>query len=692
MIAARRASLAVLALVLTSVPSGGQAGGRVWNDSATLEVVSRAIARRAAQLADTGLVDYKAKAHGYLTFFAQVGEGFPDPPKIVRADEIAVEVYWLAPNYSKQRVVGRRDTLLLPTDINYHRDHLAVVQNNFPSVIRLGDGDEVRDVPHPLSAVGRQAYDFAVADSLSIRVAGRAWDVIAVDVRPRDDRLPRVVGTVYLDRATGSIVRLNATFTRAALIDPALEDVSVALDNGLVDGRFWLPRRQEIEIRRTGEWLEFPARGIIRGEWDLCCVEANQHLGRELFVGPEISIAPPSELAKYPFEGKLGDSLRARIISAGADRPAAALLDRARELVRAEAVTRATALAGSARSISDFVRVNRVEGLALGGGATVRVAPMAQLRGSVRYGLDDALFKFRASLSLAAPFRSRITLGAFDEYRDARVVPEMSRLGNSFAAQEIGADYTDEYRVSGYAATLSWGSTWRGFLEIERTRERALTVHATPYSGSYRAALPAEPWKGTRALVSVSSPAMSGPFDLALKFSARASFTWQGGDSAGQRLHPSHFERLTSQFSAIRATSLGEWEFSALAIAAGGGSPLQSGAILGGPTTAPGYPASMIRRRGAGLARIEWRVPVGGFAISLGRFGTTRVPILLAPFANQVWNDTDLGSSVGSSHRSIGLGLITAHDLLRIDIARGVDRLGRWILYADFGKAFRPIL
>ena len=236
-----------------------------WNDARTMALVDLAIARRAAQLADTGLADYRANAHGFLTFLAQLGEGFPDPPKVVRTDELALEVYWRAPNQSKQRIVGRRDTLLLPTDIAYHRDHLAIVQNNFPSVIRLGEGDEVLDVPHPLSAAGRAAYDYAVTDSLLIRTSDRAFDVLEVKVRPRDDRLPRTVGAVYLDRASAAVVRMTLSFTRAALRDPQLEDVSIILDNGLVDGRFWLPRRQEVEIRRAGTWLDFPARGIIRG-------------------------------------------------------------------------------------------------------------------------------------------------------------------------------------------------------------------------------------------------------------------------------------------------------------------------------------------------------------------------------------------------------------------------------------------
>ncbi|HEY5061852.1 MAG TPA: hypothetical protein VII52_09975, partial [Gemmatimonadaceae bacterium] len=156
--------------------------------------MNRATARRVRQLADTELADYQATAHGYVTFLAQFGEGLRTPPKIVKSDELELEVYWRAPNQSKQRIVGRRDTLLLPTDIAYHSDHLGIVQNNFPSVIRIGDGDEVRDVPHPLSQVGLQLYDFALTDSFAIGSGTQRIRVREIKVRPKDDRLPRVVG------------------------------------------------------------------------------------------------------------------------------------------------------------------------------------------------------------------------------------------------------------------------------------------------------------------------------------------------------------------------------------------------------------------------------------------------------------------------------------------------------------------
>src|SRR6266496_1133539 len=301
-----RVSIRTLALII--IAASRLSAQQTWNDPRSRSLVEHATERRASQLADTALVDYRATAHGYVTFLAQFGEGFPEPPKIVKADELGLEVYWRAPDLSKQRIMGRRDTLLLPTDINYHRDHLGIVQNNFRNIIRIGEGDEVQDVPHPLSPAGLQVYDFAIHDSLQIRLGTRVLDVYEVRVRPKDDRQPRAVGAVYIDRATGEVVRMAFSFTRAALIDKDLEDVSVVLENALIEGRFWLPRRQEIEIRRTGTWLDYPARGIIRGRWEICCYEVNTPVPASIFAGPEILLAPRGTKQKNPFVGQILDS------------------------------------------------------------------------------------------------------------------------------------------------------------------------------------------------------------------------------------------------------------------------------------------------------------------------------------------------------------------------------------------------
>ena len=415
-----RRSIAVLlaACGFSQVASIAPLGAQEWNDPRSRALVEQATERRALQIADTLLVSYKSAAHGYLTFLAQVGEGFTEPPKIVKADELALEVYWRAPNLSKQLIAGRRDTLLLPTDINYHRDHLGIVQNNFPNIIRLGDGDEVRDVPHPLSADGLNQYDYAIRDSLQIRLGPRTLDVYEVRVRPKNDREPRAVGAVYIDRESGEVVRMAFSFTRAALRDKELEDVSVVLENGLIEGRFWLPRRQEIEIRRTGTWLDYPARGIIRGRWEICCYQVNIPINPALFTGPEIALAPRGTPLPVPFTGNVLDSLPPDV-RAVTDADVAKVQEEARALVRGQALARTRSTSFSARSVSDFVRANRVEGLALGAGIAQRLGQGSSISARGRYGLDDEKLKGRGGIAFRTATGAGFDLAAFDDYSEA---------------------------------------------------------------------------------------------------------------------------------------------------------------------------------------------------------------------------------------------------------------------------------
>src|SRR6184192_136015 len=440
-----RTAASTLAMIAVAWPLAAQ---QTWNDPRTLALVQRATERRASQLADTALVDYKATAHGYVTFLAQFGEGFPEPPKIVKADELGLEVYWSAPDLSKQRIMGRRDTLLLPTDINYHRDHLGIVQNNFRNIIRIGEGDEVRDVPHPLSPVGLQEYDYAIHDSLQIRLGDRVLDVYEVRLRPKDDRQPRAVGAVYIDRESGEVVRMAFSFTRAALIDKDLEDVSVVLENALIEGRFWLPRRQEIEIRRTGSWLDYPARGIIRGRWEICCYEINKGIPPSYFAGPEIVMAPAAERAQnpFPFTGHVLDSLPPDV-RAVTDEDVKKVQEEARALVRAQALARSRSFAFSARHLSDIARFNRVEGLALGSGFLQRIGAGFAVAASGRYGFSDKETKGRGALEYHTGAGSSLILAAERQYRDVSDEQETSLVRNTIASQEFGSDYTDTYDV-----------------------------------------------------------------------------------------------------------------------------------------------------------------------------------------------------------------------------------------------------
>src|SRR3970040_560490 len=106
-----RAARAALVAVLWRPGVAAPPAAQDWNDARVTALVTRATERRARQLADTGLTDYTATALGSLTFLAQVGEGFPDPPKVVKADQIGVEVYWRRAHHSQQLMFLRPHSL-----------------------------------------------------------------------------------------------------------------------------------------------------------------------------------------------------------------------------------------------------------------------------------------------------------------------------------------------------------------------------------------------------------------------------------------------------------------------------------------------------------------------------------------------------------------------------------------------------
>ena len=687
-----------------------QVGAQEWNDPRTRALVEAATDRRARQIADTALASYKAIAHGYLTFLAQLGEGFTEPPKIVKADELALEVYWQAPNLSKQWIVGRRDTLLLPTDIAYHRDHLGIVQNNFPNLIRVGEGDEVKDVPHPLSSAGLAEYDFAIRDSLRIALGPRNLEVYEVRVRPKNDRLPRIVGAVFIDKESGEVVRMAFSFTRSALLDKELEDVSIVLENGLIEGRFWLPRRQEVEIRRTGTWLDYPVRGIIRGRWEICCYEVNVPLPTTMFAGPEILLAPRGTKQQIPFVGQILDSLP-QDVRAVTDADVAKVQEEARELVRAQALARAHNVSLSARGLSDFARVNRVEGLALGTGITRQLGAgfLFNVRG--RYGIDDREVKGRGELAFRLPSRGGFSIAGYRDYRDVSDEMERSTVINSIASQEFGSDYTDPFDVRGVSVSARTGtvSPWNMTVEAALESDDPLLIHARPANGKYEPTILGRPERERRVSLALDHPNRLSFLGVEMKAQLRGDaiqYRPASGvsyQSIGRLSGVGNFERP------FRQTRLVAHTVAAIAFGAHADSiPPQHLVYLGGPTTGPGYDFHQFTGKMGASQRIELRFPMPFPSFKLGRYGHTPATATLAPFVNSVWLQdpvdvrshppafSDFGSIESerlssAGHVSLGIGLFTLFDVLRMDVARGL-RNGRWTFSVDFGKDLWSIL
>jgi hypothetical protein len=678
--ARRVAGLAGLLALVGLSPLAAQ----TWNDSTTLAVIERGIAARKRAEPDSSLISYHTRAHGFVFFMAQAGQGLTGPPRLIKADELDVEVYWRAPATSKQVILGWRDGRWLPTDISYHRDHLGIVTNNFGDRIRIGEGDEVRDVIHPLAAEGPALYEYRLRDSVRLQRRDTVLTLYEVDVRPRDPTAARVVGTLSLDVATGDLVRFRFSFTRAAYLDHTLEDISIVLENARLDNRWWLPWRQEVEIRRRMTWLDFPARSIIRGRWEIGDYDLNVAVPEAVLAGPAIGgLRAPGDSAaawKEPLPQAI----------AGVARP----VERADlEAVRAEIgrLVEARLLSGLPRtrlglsSVSDLAHVNRVQGLALGAGLAFEAAPRLILRPRAAFGTSDQRLTgdLRATREAAG---STVELSAGRRLRELADRPLLSGVVNSLLAQEGGRDQGD-YALVDHAA-LSVGRRLGGTtltLETGVERSRSVRTEATPANGTYRANPPLG--AGTigvgRLGIRYRQESLEGTRNIT------AELALEGG--RGDR----DYARVSGRIGWLVPAGPGGLAFRAEGGAGTAELPGYRSFAIGGWGTLLGESFRAWGGRQMALAALEYRLPVPFPAIPLGAFASTGNRITLAPFVAAGWTGGNIAALPWRASREVrpvaGLGIEWFQHLIRADVGVSL-RTGRVGVSVDVSPEWWEIL
>ena len=604
-----------------------------WGSADALSLVRRAVERREASRADSSLASYRARAHGFVFFLAQAGEGLAGPPRLVKADELDVEVYWQAPDRSKQVILGWRDGRFLPTDINYHRDHLGIVTNDFGDVIRIGEGDEVRDVVHPLSPAGLDAYEFAIGDSLAIQSAQGRTLVREVQVRPRSFDLPLVVGTLFLDAETARVVRFRFSFTPAAYLDRQLEDISIVLENALYEHRYWLPWRQEVEIRRRSTWLDFPARGIIRGRWEIGGYDLNLSISPGVFAGPAVGGLVKPRPGDTTWAEPLGESI-AEVARPLNHQDMDALRVEVERIAGPHALQGLSSTRLATGSVSDLVHVNRVQGLAFGAGAVVGFgASRAQLRPSIGYGTSDGRITGGVAVAVGQGATS-LTFDASRRIRDLSDLPVIAPVTNSLMSQESGNDHGDyvllnaagigvRHRLSG-RTSLSLG------VNVEESQ--SVGVSASPANGQYRPNPPLG--TGTRGVAKLDFERASG--GIAARRDLQGRLSLEAGEGATDYL------RATAEGRWV--VSLGASELLSRAYLGVGtdGLPPHRSFVMGGRGTLLGEPFRAYGGRTAALAHVEWRFEVPFPAAPLGSFASTGRRMTVAPFLSAGYSDRPL--------------------------------------------------
>lgn len=648
--------------------------GGTWNDTRALELVARARVARHSAAVDTAFRSYRAEARGYVYFFFDRPDA--DQRNLVKADQIALEVYWHTPDKTRQRIVGLRDKKLLPTNIHYHLDHLTVVQDDFGDRISVGDGDEISDVLHPLAPNAEATYDYLLADSLTLTYGGGGEQVRVYElrVRPKDTSVPGYVGSIFLDRSTASIVRMSFTFTPSSYVDAYLDYIRISLDNALWMGRHWLPYRQEVELRREIPQLDFLAGSIIRGRFEIGPYDFNPDLPAALFGGRTVTAAPEAQRRSFPFERGLFDDLDEEGLA-----PTPSL-----EEVRAEArrILAGKALSGLApirlqiRSFSDVIRYDRAEGFFAGAGAHLRPTPDLSLRLGAGYAFGRRRPSGWTELSKESGKVVPVVEGYWDRLGDLGpfegTAPVVSSLGAVFTDQ----DWLDPFFVRGARLTLRGSQPGEG-PSVSLRWERHRSAHTVLDGRAYAPIRPIE--EGTLAALDTRLP-------FPLPAGGEGSVDATGGRIGGRAFASLVVRNVWAAEQPNRG-----WKVHA-DLSVGGATartPVQELFFLGGRGTLPGWDFRSFTGRGFWLARVEGSHPLLQPWVGIRAFAAVGATTFASATLHDGWegaHDTD------GPRASLGAGLAFGWDVVRLDLAHGVGPGGRWEVILSVDPRFRPWL
>jgi hypothetical protein len=679
---------AALAVLACAAPLAAQQDA-AWDSPRVLEIVQRAQDRRAETESDPALRNYQADARGNVHFY--VDRQDTGTRNLIRTDQLALEVFWQAPNLTKQRIVGWRDADLLPNRQHYHIDHLSVVQENFGPVIRIGDGDEVSDVVHPAASGAQAHYSYLLADSVTLRLPGAEEPVrvYEIRVRPRDPSGPGFVGTVFVERRAGDLVRMDFTFTPASYVDRRLDGIRISLDNGLWMGRYWLPNRQDVEIRRQLPELDIPAGTVIRGTMRVSNYRFNQDLPLSLFRGPPVVAMPRATLDAFVFEEELHAALEAEGLGPAVE------LDwirvEAQQLLRGQLLSGLPAVRLRLGSASEALRYNRAEGLsaALGAGATL--SPW--LRAGARLGWATGPGHPRGEVELRWS-RFPVTAGArgfVNELGDVGPIPAGSGALNTLHALVAGRDHTDPYYRSGaqgeIGGRLRPGRSWR--LAAELAEHRPAEVRSD--FGLFAAP------STFRPVHSVDGGTLRS-VALSLREQVVESAAWRSGGELtlrGGSLNPDgngatlDFGTAVGEWTLGRAREGRDLELRMRAGAAAGELPVQELFLVGGRGSVPGHAFRGLGGDRFAVAEVTHSFPLLPPALRGRLIGTAGWVGAGSPSEGALgrWEPTTTGA-----RGSLGAGLGIFYDILRVDLARGLGEGGRWELVVETRSSFWDFL
>jgi hypothetical protein len=656
----------------------GEAESDGWNDPAILQIVRSAIERRYDPSPAAALASYTARAEGHVFLYGDMGGG---AERQIRADQIALRVVWQAGHGSRQTIVGRRHVAWLPTDVVYHTDHLVLVLDGFADRIQLGHGDEVASVLNPLARGALAHYDYRLRNTFGIISQGRLAELYRLEVRPHCETEAGVVGEIDIDRQSRTVAGMSLTFTRASYVDPTIREISVLLQNQWMEGRYWLPSEQRIEIRRNMKWMDLPFGSTIRTRLKVYDYDLSQDISYNIPPGDHIFSMPRSVLERYA-GWETGDIAGHPLAERQDSISMAEVRREARNMMRGRL------LGGSGLrlwlpSISDGFRIRRAEGVLIGAGLSYGAESGPRAAGWLGYPFEREQPEWY--LRLSNPFgdwRGGLT-GYVNRLTDIGPFVASSGAVGTLGVLISGDDYTDPYFRSGVTIDFEH-PLWNGKIVLSAVAEgqesATLVLESTP-GDDLRPVRPTQPGTDVRAEMEIEQ--LLGRV-LGSSLGLRLVTALSGGGDFG-------YTRWLGTVHAAPWSPDSPWQWEGDlggGITTGTSSP-QVLFLLGGRGTIPGY---------------EFRAWTGDRALFGGVAVSRSVAahwVRIRALGSAGWTDiTDVGRAAAAGietpdtdgvRAAVGLGVGLIYDVVRVDVAYGFNP-GTWGVLFSVNPTFRAPL
>jgi hypothetical protein len=728
--------LLVLALLVCALPAAAQDATRpdAYQDDRARELVRLARARRA--VIDTRITGYQVTARERFSARLEVAGA----ERLLFRRETAAKINW-SRDTVRIEVLGAREAQPLmrggvqlpPPDLAGTVPSLAFDPVDSEMLLRF-DSTVIR---HPLAPGSEAFYRFSRGDSSSIRLPdGRGVRLVELRIAARRADPQLINGSFWVDAATHAVVR--AAFRLSRSISASDSDLTVlvpevtaeldhvAIDYGLLDLRWWLPR-------------SVVARGVVRVAGRRLPLAYERGYEGYTVQGDTLAAAPAAEAAlaaaaerpcRPPTFGSISitvgdsraaatrdsawsarwDSAAARVASGDsargdtkkARRPKcdrAFVVTRAAtaELVRSpelpadiydegegpvsegdleELAELARGLPGAPWSLArpgvqlltpELVRYNRVEGLSLGARATLPLGP-AELRGELRVGTTGEVGARIAGARSGSTLRTEVA--AYRGVEAVEVASQPFSLASSVSALVLGREENDYFRGTGAELRLSPPAARARSWDLRLFAERQEPVRARS-DASLRGLV--DNGFETRANLAAERIDQAGATlrlrgargDDPARLRTRAELELHG--ETGDRTFARPLVRLEADRPLWGGVGFG------VALAAGtglGDVPLQRAWQIGGASTVRGHDPAALRGESLWLGRGE--LTGGSPTIRLSVFGDA----VWAGDPGDVWSARPL--------RGAGIGVSLLDNLLRLDLARGIGG-GGWRLHLRMG-------